>query len=77
MLASGTKTIRHVAARVQFAGLRFHVCGTPDGHHDVVRFSWSLGADNAEHLAGGTDITVVTPDGRIERITGFLDKMPP
>lgn len=64
------------AAQAQFAGLRFNVSGKPDGHHDVVRFSWSLGADGAELLASGTDIAVVAPDGRIERITGFLDKMP-
>jgi hypothetical protein len=64
------------AAQAQFAGLRFNVSGKPDGHHDVVRFSWSFGADDAELLASGTDIAVVAPDGRIERITGFLDKMP-
>jgi hypothetical protein len=64
------------AAQAQFAGLRFKVSGKPDGHHDVVRFSWSLGSGNAEPLAAGTDIAVVAPDGRIERITGFLDKMP-
>ena len=63
-------------AQRQFAGLRFSVFGKPDGHHDVVRFSWSLGARDAEPLACGTDIAVVAPDGRIERITGFVDKMP-
>jgi hypothetical protein len=41
-----------------------------------VRFSWSLGCGDAEPLAAGTDIAVVAADGRIERITGFLDKMP-
>lgn len=64
------------AAQAQFAGLRFSVSGKPDGHHDVVRFSWSLGAGDAEPLASGTDIAVVAPDGRFERITGFVDKMP-
>lgn len=64
------------AAQAQFAGLRFQVSGTPDGHHDVVRFSWSLGAEDSESLAAGTDIAVITPDGRIERVTGFIDKMP-
>jgi hypothetical protein len=64
------------AAQVQFPGLRFRVLGKPDGHHDVVRFSWSLGAGDAEPLACGTDFAVLASDGRIERITGFLDKMP-
>ena len=64
------------AAQAQFSGLSFSVSGTPDGHHDVVRFSWDLGAGQAEPLAAGTDIALVAPDGRIERVTGFLDKMP-
>ncbi|HEY1042262.1 MAG TPA: nuclear transport factor 2 family protein [Telluria sp.] len=64
------------AAQAQFGGLRFTVAGTPDGHHDVVRFAWSLGESDTGPLASGTDIAVVAPDGRIERITGFLDKMP-
>ncbi len=64
------------AAQAQFAGLRFQVSGTPDGHHGVVRFSWSLGAEDSDSLAAGTDIAVITPDGRIERVTGFIDKMP-
>lgn len=64
------------AAQVQFSGLCFSVSGKSDGHHDVVRFSWSLGSGEAEPLACGTDIAVLAPDGRIEQITGFLDKMP-
>lgn len=64
------------AAQAQFSGLRFDVSGGPDGHHDVVRFSWSLGTAGAEPVAVGTDIAVMAPDGRVEKITGFLDKMP-
>lgn len=64
------------AAQAQFAGLCFSVWGTPDGHHDGVRFSWALDAGGDEPLASGTDFTVVAPDGRIERVTDFLDKMP-
>lgn len=64
------------AAQQQFSGLRFSVSGKPDGHHDIVRFSWVLGKDGVEPLAAGTDIAVLGADGRIERITGFIDKMP-
>jgi hypothetical protein len=64
------------AAQAQFAGLRFSVAGKPDGHHELVRFSWSLGSGDAEPLVAGTDIAVLAVDGRIERIMGFLDKMP-
>ncbi|NYT85478.1 nuclear transport factor 2 family protein [Pollutimonas harenae] len=63
-------------AQAQFSGLSFSVSGKPDGHHEVLRFSWSLGKDDACPVARGTDIAVIAPDGRIERITGFLDKMP-
>ncbi|WP_223146252.1 nuclear transport factor 2 family protein [Pusillimonas sp. ANT_WB101] len=63
------------AAQAQFSGLHFSVVGNPDGHNNVVRFSWALGAPDVEPLAIGTDIAVVTPEGRIEKITGFLDKM--
>ncbi len=64
------------AAQAQFAGLRFSVSGKPDGHHEVVRFSWALGTGAVEPLACGTDIAVLAADGRIERVTGFIDKMP-
>jgi hypothetical protein len=30
-------------AQGQFPGYRFELDGTPDGHNDVVRFSWTLG----------------------------------
>lgn len=36
------------AAQVQFSGLRFSVSGKSDGHHDIVRFSWSLGVSEAQ-----------------------------
>jgi len=64
------------AAQAQFAGLRFYASGKPDGHYDIIRFSWALGTSDSESLAEGTDIAVLAADGRIERITGFIDKMP-
>lgn len=63
-------------AQSQFCGLHFKVLGVPDGHHDLVRFSWDLGTGDAESVASGTDIAVVAADGRLARVTGFIDKMP-
>ncbi|HWX04123.1 nuclear transport factor 2 family protein [Collimonas sp.] len=63
------------AVQQQFAGLRFRLHGKQDGHNDVVRFSWALGADGAEPVAYGTDVAVVAADGRIRSVTGFLDAM--
>jgi hypothetical protein len=59
----------------QFPGFRFQLHGTPDGHNNVVRFSWKLGAEGAAPAAYGTDIATVSEDGRINKVIGFLDVM--
>jgi len=61
------------AVHQRFAGHRFTLEGTPEGHHDVVRFSWSLAADGAAPVARGTDVAELDSDGRLRRVTGFLD----
>jgi hypothetical protein len=61
------------AAQQQFPGYRFTLHGTPDGHDDVVRFSWTLAADGAAPVAKGTDIAYVDADGRLRKVTGFVD----
>ncbi len=60
-------------AQQRFAGHRFLLLGTPEGHHDVVRFSWALAARGAEPVARGTDVAELDEDGRLRRVTGFLD----
>ncbi|MGJ5217721.1 nuclear transport factor 2 family protein, partial [Bradyrhizobium oligotrophicum] len=40
-----------------------------------VRFSWTLGPDSADGPIQGTDF-VELADGRIRRVTGFLDRVP-
>ena len=64
------------AMQAKFAGARFTVQGTPQGHHDRVRFSWTLGSE-ARTLAEGTDVAVVASDGRLQAVTGFLDYVDP
>ena len=62
--------------RQRFPNFSFRLIGKPDGHGEHVRFSWSLGpGDFADAPIEGTDIAVVR-DGRIEAVTGFLDKVP-
>ncbi|MFJ2987267.1 nuclear transport factor 2 family protein [Collimonas sp. NPDC087041] len=63
------------AVQQQFAGLRFRLHGKQDGHNNVLRFSWTLGAEGAEPVAHGTDVVVVADDGRISSVTGFLDAL--
>ncbi|MFN9470084.1 nuclear transport factor 2 family protein [Acidovorax sp.] len=60
-------------AQQRFAGHRFVLHGTPEGHHGVVRFSWALTAPGAEPVARGTDVAELDADGRLRRVTGFLD----
>lgn len=57
----------------QFLGLRFALQGKQDGHNNVARFSWTLGPASAAPVAYGTDMVIVAEDGRIQKITGFLD----
>lgn len=61
------------AALQQFPGHRFSLHGTPDGHHDVVRFSWTLAPGGAPPVAQGTDVARVDGGGRLREVTGFLD----
>lgn len=61
------------AARQQFPGHRFSLHGVPDGHNDVVRFSWTLAAEGGAPLARGTDVAWIDADGRLRQVAGFLN----
>ena len=61
------------AARAQFPGHAFLPRGTPDGHGEFARFSWSLAPAGGPAVAGGTDIVRLDGEGRIAEIIGFLD----
>ncbi|NVD71563.1 nuclear transport factor 2 family protein [Duganella sp. BJB1802] len=60
-------------AQSQFPGYRFELDGTPDGHNDVVRFSWTLAVPGGAPVAHGTDVAELGEDGRLTRVTGFLN----
>jgi hypothetical protein len=61
----------------QLPGARVSLSGEPDAHHDWVRFSWTLVLPgDSESFIEGTDVGLIGPDGRFERIVGFLDKVP-
>lgn len=64
------------AVQQRFPNFRFTLHGTPDGHNDRVRFSWSLGPAGAEPVVIGTDFVQLAADGRIRSVTGFLDRVP-
>ncbi len=60
-------------AQGHFPGHRFELSGKPDCHHDVLRFSWTLGVPGSEPVAKGTDFAVIAADGRLASVTGFID----
>jgi hypothetical protein len=76
-VAEGRDAIDATIAAVQgqFPGLTF-TAGPVEAHHDIARFTWTLGPTGAEPLVVGFDVAVLTEDGRIAAIHGFLDKVP-
>ena len=63
------------AVQARFPGFRFAVAGTPDGHGEHVRLSWSLGPAGEEAPIAGSDV-VALRDGKIAHVIGFLDRVP-
>ena len=61
------------SARQQFPGHSFVLRGTPDGHGNVVRFSWDLVSAAGSRVAGGTDVVKLDTEGKLAEIIGFLD----
>ncbi|TCZ66014.1 nuclear transport factor 2 family protein [Roseicella aquatilis] len=64
------------AAQHHVPGMRFRRRGGTDAHHDRLRFAWELGPEGAAPVAGGTDMAVIAPDGRLAAVTGFVDVAP-
>jgi len=61
----------------KFPDFKFSLIGEPNGFGAHVRFSWGLGPDGAaDSPIKGTDFAVLSTDGRIRSITGFLDQVP-
>ncbi|MFC5479019.1 nuclear transport factor 2 family protein [Massilia suwonensis] len=61
------------AAQHHFPAHRFALAGTPDGHHNVLRFGWTLHGPDGAEVVRGFDVATVDQDGRLARVTGFLD----
>lgn len=77
--AEGRQAIEEVitGAREQFQGHVFKLFGNVDAHHGIARFNWELEPDSGgESVVIGFDVAVVTDDGRLRNVYGFLDKAP-
>jgi SnoaL-like domain len=64
------------AAQQQFPGLVFTLGGPADANHNQARFTWHLGPSGGEPIVIGFDVMVLSEDGRIASVHGFLDKVP-
>ncbi|OUC97577.1 nuclear transport factor 2 family protein [Streptosporangium minutum] len=64
------------AVQQQFPGLVFTPGGEVDAHHNLARFTWNLGPEGGEAIVVGFDVAVLTEDGRIQTVHGFLDQVP-
>jgi SnoaL-like protein len=60
----------------KFPEFKFTLIGEPNGFGEHVRFSWGLGPEGVDSAIKGTDFAVLSKDGRIRSITGFLDQVP-
>jgi hypothetical protein len=61
------------AVQDRFPNHRFHRTSEVDAHNDRVRFAWELKAEGEAPLVRGVDFGVVSPDGRLQSITGFFE----
>jgi hypothetical protein len=64
------------AVHQQLPGMRFSSGDLVDGHHDLLRFTWHLGPAAAPDTIVGADVAVLTAEGRMSHIAGFLDRVP-
>ena len=64
------------AVQAQFPSFHFRLVGPVDGHGNKCRFSWELGPDGAEAPVAGFDVAVLTPEGKVQTVLGFLDRVP-
>jgi hypothetical protein len=64
------------AVQGQFPGFTFRLSGTVDGHHGQARFGWELGPEGGAAQIVGFDVAVTDGAGQIQRVHGFLDRVP-
>lgn len=74
---AGHSDINSLIANVQarFPEFRFKLTTGANGYGEHLRFSWGLGPDGVAGVIEGSDV-VSLKDNRIERVVGFLDKVP-
>jgi hypothetical protein len=64
------------AVQGQFPSFRFRLLGPVDGHGHQCRFAWELGPEGQDAPVAGFDVVVLTPEGKVQTVLGFLDRVP-
>jgi hypothetical protein len=59
----------------RFPGVAFTLGGPIDAHHNQARFQWHAGPAETPDAYVGFDV-IVTEDGRIRNVYGFMDAAP-
>lgn len=78
VVAEGRDAIDATIAAVQqqFPDFGFRLAGPVDAHHNLARFTWELAPASADAVVVGFDVAVLTENGRLACVHGFLDKVP-
>jgi len=64
------------AVQARFPDFRFTRVTPVDAHGRYLRFTWELGPEGQAALVVGTDFATVDDDGRLQSMTGFIDRAP-
>ena len=77
MASDGHAGIDAMLASVQakFPGFVLRRTSGVDCHNGSARFAWSLGPAQGPAVVEGVDFCALAPDGRLEQVVGFIDKM--
>jgi hypothetical protein len=60
------------AVQEQFPEHRLELVGTPDSHHDRLRFGWRFAAGDGAVAIDGLDCVLLSSSGKMANVTGFL-----
>ena len=78
MVSDGQAGLDAMLAGVQakFPGFVLKRISKVDSHNNAVRFAWSLGPVSGPSVVEGVDFAVLSADGKLASIMGFIDKAP-
>jgi hypothetical protein len=77
--AEGRNGINEMVSSLQeqYPGLQVRLAGEIDHHHNLARFGWEIvDRHRGESMYAGIDFAVIASDGRLQSISGFIDRAP-